>query len=32
VSGVSGNGRDPRNPVVRWMEQVRSGEVMGGPL
>ena len=23
--------RDPRNPVVRWMERVHAGEVWGGP-
>ncbi len=22
---------DPRNPVVRWLERVRAGEIWGGP-
>jgi hypothetical protein len=22
---------DKRGPVVRWLENVRSGEIMGGP-
>lgn len=30
--GASGhNDGDRRNPVVKWLEGVRSGEVLGGP-
>ncbi len=30
--GASGDARgDRRNPVVKWLEGVRSGEILGGP-
>jgi hypothetical protein len=28
---VAPESRDPRGPVVRWMERVRAGEIWGGP-